>query len=94
MHLPADQLCPRGGRCLAPGHAGKVVMFSWCLYLTVTEFYVAERSSRRRESLLSVCVCVHTDCDVNRLFIMFTLYLRQTVKAAGGKNCSHESERV
>ena len=40
------------------------------------------------------CVCVHTDCDVNRLFIMFTLYLRQTVKAAGGKNCSQESERV
>lgn len=34
----AAQDCPwgGGGRCLAPGHAGKVVVFPWFLYLIVT----------------------------------------------------------
>lgn len=59
MHLPADHGCPPGGGgcCCATDHAGKMVAFSWFLYLTVGvrvwDIWVHVTSHRTSKSIQS-----------------------------------------
>ena len=63
MHLPPDLDILGGRRCLAPGHSGKVRVFSWRLNLTVTaeklnDPTVCERSWKQLRTAWECFMCV------------------------------------